>query len=327
MKIISGFLLLTILAVSGAAGAETVTLYLDGAKVEREILASKAYFEVPIPASMIERTLRVKPLGEGTVTRFEVVRTEPRKEALRELSVLEQRKKALADRIEVLEERERIFAASAKTHSSRALRTSKNNPDPVETARKGTDLALAQLSAAHAAKNKVEKEIAATDARAAALRKSMESRGNLARLWLSRPGCRIRIAYLVTGLKWTPAYDIRLAEDGFAEVALRAGIPSGITNSSIAVSPMLLAEAFGADTLLFPVSRDGAVIDRLRLTVSREELTQGPVPFLSLTFLNTSGRNLPAGEASAYWRNEYLGKTPFNGCRPSEAASLVFGKP
>jgi hypothetical protein len=227
----------------------------------------------------------------------------------------------------VLEEREGIFAAAAKSHSSRALRKTKNNPDPVETARKGTDLALAQLSAVHAAKNKLERELAATDARIASLRKSMEARGSVARLWLSRPGCRIRVAYLVTGLKWTPAYDFRLDETGLADVMLRARIPSNIANPSVSVAPMLLAESFGSDILPYPVSRDGAVIETLRMTVSKEELTKGPVPFVSLTFLNTSGKNLPAGEACGYWRNEYIGKTPFGGCRPNESASLVFGKP
>ncbi|MEA5113443.1 MAG: hypothetical protein VB050_05385 [Geobacteraceae bacterium] len=327
MKILTGFLLFVVTAVPFAACGETVTLFLDGAKIEREVLASKAYLEVQMPTAMIDRTLRVKPLGDGTVTRFDVVQAEPRKEKLHEISVLEDRKKTLADRLEVLEEREGIFAAAAKSHSSRALRKSKNNPDPVETARKGTDLALAQLSAVHAARNKLEREIASTDARLATLRKSVESRGSLARLWLSKPGCRIRIAYLVSGLKWTPAYDFRLTDAGFAEVMLRARIPSDMSKASISVAPMLLAEAFGSDILLYPVSRDGAVIETQRIAVSKGELTKGPVPFLTVTFLNTSGKNLPAGEACGYWRNEYMGKSPFSGCRPNESASLVFGKP
>lgn len=327
MKILTGFLLLVISAVPFAACGETVTLFLDGARIEREVLASKAYLEVQMPAGMIDGTLRVKPLGEGTVTRFDVVRAEPHKEKLREISVLEERKKALADRLEVLEEREGIFAAAAKSHSSRALRKSKNNPDPVETARKGTDLALAQLSAAHAARNKLEREIVTTDTRLAALRKAAASRGSVARLWLSKAGCRIRFAYLVTGLKWTPAYDFRLADAGFAEVMLRARIPSDLAKASVSVAPMLLGDAFGAEMLLYPVSRDGAVIETQRIAVSKEELTKGPVPFLTVTFNNTSGKALPAGEACGYWRNEYMGKTPFGGCRPNESASLVFGKP
>lgn len=327
MKSLPGCLLFIILSFPALTCGESVSLYLDGAKIEREVFASRAYMEVPLPAAMIPRTLRVKPLGEETVTRFEVVQAQPQKEKLHEISVLEERKKSLADRLEVLEERERIFASAAKSHSSRALRKSKNNPDPVATARKGTDLALAQLSAVHAAKNKLEGEVASTDSRISSLRKAMDSRGSLARLWLSRPGSRVRIAYLVSGLKWTPAYDFRLVEAGFAEVMLRAGIPSNLANASVSVSPMLLSDAFGSDILLYPVSRDGAVIETYRLTVSKEKLTSGPVPFLSLTFLNTSGKNLPAGEACGYWRSEYMGKSPFGGCRPNESSSLVFGKP
>lgn len=327
MKRLTVCLLFVVLNVPCGASGENVALYLDGARIEREVIASRTYLEVPLPADMVPRTLRVKPLGEETVTRFEIGQAKPRKEKLREISALEERKKSLADRLQVLRERERIFAAAAKSHSSRALRTTKNNPDPVATARKGTDLALAQLSAVHAAKNKVEREIASTDSRISSLRKEDESRSSTGRLWLSRPGCRIRIAYLVSGLKWTPAYDFRLVEDGYAEVMLRARIPSTLANASVSVVPLPLSEAFGSDIPLYPVSGDGAVIETHRLALSRGELTNGPVPFLSLTFLNTSGKSLPAGEACGYWRSEYMGKAQFEGCRANESASLVFGKP
>ncbi len=327
MKRITVCLLFVVLNVPCGARGENVALYLDGAKIEREVMASRSYLEVPLPADMIPRTLRVKPLGEETVTRFEIGQARPQKEKLREIAVLEERKKSLADRLEVLQERERIFAAAAKSHSSRALRTTKNNPDPVATARKGTDLALAQLSAVHAAKNKVEKEIAATDSRISSLRKEAESRGGTGKIWLSKPGCRIRIVYLVSGLKWTPDYDFRLVEEGYADVMLRARIPSNLANASVSVVSLPLSEAFGSDSLLCPVSRDGAVIETLRLAVSKGELTKGPVPFLSLTFLNTSGKSLPAGEACGYWQSEYMGKAPFGGCRANESVSLVFGKP
>jgi len=328
MKSLTVCLLFVVLSVPSGARGEQVALYLDGARIEREVIASRDYLEVPLPADMIPRTLRVKPLGADTVvTRFEIGRGKPPKKKLRELAALEERKKSLADRLEVLRERERIFAAAAKSHSSRALRTTKNNPDPVATARKGTDLALAQLAAVHAARSKVEREIVSTDARISSLRKEDESRGGTGRLWLSRPGSRIRIAYLVSGLKWTPSYDFRLVEDGYADVMLRARIPSTLVNASVSVVPLPLSAAVGSENLLYPVSGDGAVIETHRIAVSQGELTNGPVPFLSLTFLNNSGKSLPAGEACGYWRREFMGKAPFGGCRANESVSLVFGKP
>jgi hypothetical protein len=150
--------------------------------------------------------------------------------------------------------------------------------------------------------------------------------GSVARVWLSRPEGRVRISYLVSGLAWTPRYDFRLSGIGSAETVMRAKLPAVARSASVSVVPLALADAYGAEPVAFPVPSDLAAIASFRLPLIEETLTSGPVPFLSFTLNNSSGRSLPAGEACGYWQGEYLGITHFKGCRVGESVQLVLGK-
>jgi hypothetical protein len=325
MKILLGAFILFLYSVPACAATETLVLFLDGARIERELVARKGYLEAPLPAKVLPDSLRIKPVGDVAVLRVQVASVPPERRHDKEAASLEERKAALLDRLRVLEEREALFKSAVKSQSSRALRKTKNNPEPLETIRKGTDFAVAQLESVHAAKRKAERELAGVETRLAALRKASDA-GSTARVWLSKADGKVRISCLVSDLSWTPWYDFRLSGNGNAETVMRAKLPPAARSASVSVVPLAIADAFGAEPVAFPVSADLAAIASFRLPLTQETLTKGPVSFLSFTVTNSSGKSLPAGEACGYWQGEYLGRTHFNGFRTGESLALVIGK-
>jgi len=325
MKILLGAFILLMSGVPVFAGTESLVLFLDGARIERELVARKGYLEAPLPAKVLPDSLRIKPVGDASVLRVQVAPVPPERRHDKETASLEERRAALLDRLKVLEEREALFKSAVKSQSSRALRKTKNNPEPLETVRKGTDFAVAQLESVHAARRKAEKELAGVEARLAAVRKASDA-GSTARVWLSRADGRVRVSFLVSDLSWTPWYDFRLSGSGAAETILRAKLPPVARSASVSVVPLAMVDAFGVEPVAFPVSADLAAIASFRLPLTQETLTKGPVSFISFTISNSSGKGLPAGEACGYWQGEYLGRTHFNGCRAGESLALVIGK-
>jgi hypothetical protein len=325
MRFLLGAFILFLCTFPAHAATESLVLFLDGARIERELIARKGYLEMPLPAEILPNSLRVKPVGDCSVLRVHTapVATERRQE--KEVISLEERKAVLLDRLKILEEREGIFKAAAKSQSSRALRKTKNNPEPLDAVRKGTDFAVAQMESVHTARRKAEKELAAVEARLVAVGKKSGT-GSVARVWLSRPEGRVRISCLVSGLTWTPWYDFRLSGNGNAETVMRAKLPAVALSASVSVVPLTLADAYGAEPVTYPVSSDLAAITSFRLPLTQETLTSGPVPFLSFTLNNSSGKSLPAGEACGYWQGVYLGRAQFSGCRAGESLQLVLGK-
>jgi hypothetical protein len=325
MRILLGALMMFLCGVPAYAATESLVLFLDGARIERELVARKGYLEMSLPSETLPNTLRVKPVGDCSVVRVQVAPGATERRHDKETASLEERKAVLLDRLKILEEREGIFKAAAKSQSSRALRKTKNNPEPLEAVRKGTDFAVAQMESVHAARRKTERELASVEARMAALRKTSGA-ASVARVWLSRPDGRVRISCLVSGLAWTPWYDFRLSGSGKAETVMRAKLPPVARSASVSVVPLALADAYGTEPVAYPVSADLAEITSFSLPLIQESLTRGPVPFLSFTINNSSGKSLPAGEACGYWQGEYLGRAHFNGCRAGESQALVLGK-
>ncbi|HEY6006827.1 MAG TPA: DUF4140 domain-containing protein, partial [Geobacteraceae bacterium] len=135
-------LLLT--APAGAAG-RSVTLFLDGARIEQEVAVVKGYAEIPLPAAMQANSLRIRPVAGGEITRVEVVALPAAGKERREQARLNERRERLSARLRALATREEIFTAAAKSQSGKAPRKTKTNPEPVANLRRGTDFALGQL--------------------------------------------------------------------------------------------------------------------------------------------------------------------------------------
>ncbi len=307
------------------AATKTATLLLDGARVESIVTAVKGYLEVPLPGGVQAGSLRVKPLGGGSITRVEVVPVKPNRKQGVELAQLEGRKDALQDRLKALDTREEIFKAAAKSQSGKAPRKTKNNPEPMANIRQGTEFAIAQLESVYRARRKTENELKSLEARMTALKKEGNVGGHVARVWLSGKEGRVSVSYLRSDLKWTPTYDFRVGGEGTAEVAMSAVLPPAEKGTDVAVLAATLADASGETPQ--PAAGGGfSKVAVLSLPVEKVQHSQSPQSSLAFSVTNLSQKTLPPGEAACYWKGEYLGKSAFQGFRPGETREMVFGK-
>ncbi len=325
MRILVAAFLVVIWCYPALASGEKHILFLDGARIELEITARKGVIDIPLPSAMLPDSFRVKPLGSATVLWVEIGPAPVDEKVAENLTALEERREVCLDRLRSLDGREAIFKAAAKSQSGRALRKTKNNPDPLGSIRTGTRYTLTQLDEVSAARRQTRKVLAEVETRIAALEKQSTQR-NIARMWLSQPDGKVMISYLVSNLNWTPRYDFRLSGNGFAEIALCAKLSPAERKISTLVVPHQMAESLGNEFEMYPVSSEITSIATFRFPLAKEELTKGAAPYLSLVFRNSSTLNLPSGVASGYWNGEYFGTTAFGGCPAGKSLSLVFGK-
>jgi len=325
MRILVAAFLTVSLSFPALAFGEKRILFLDGARIELDVAARKGVIDIPLPDTMLPDSFRVKPLGSATVLWVEIGPASAEEKGAGQLTALEERREVCLDRLKSLDNREAIFKAAAKSQSGRALRKTKSNPDPLGSLRIGTRYSLTQLDEVSTARRQARKALADVETRIATLEKQATQR-SVARVWLSQPDGKVRIAYLVSNLKWTPCYDVRLSGNGYAEIALCAKMPPATRNISTSVVPLPLVEYLNSKVDPYPVSSEITRIASFRLPLAKEELTNGAVPFLSLAFSNSSAMNLPSGEANGYWKGEYFGTATFGRCLPGATMSLVFGK-
>lgn len=318
-------LILVVSKVPDLWAGESTVLFLDGARIERELAATRGCLETPLPADMIPNSLRIKPQAGCEVLRVEVGPAPPDRKRAGGLEALVERKAALSSRLADLRQKEDIFRSAARSQSGRAPRRTKMNPDPLGTIRQGTDFALARLESTQAAIRRAERELAAVEVELASTDKKQDA-GGMAKVWLSRGDCRARIAFLVTTRKWSPQYDFRLSGSEHAEMSLMACIPTVERATSVSVVPLTLDQAKGVDFSPTPVTSGRQRVASYRLPLTGTVFSDGPVSTLSFTFTNSSGNPLPAGEAFGYWRGEYLGRAVFEPCPAGGTRSLVFGK-
>jgi len=288
-----------------SAGGRSVTLYLDGARVEQEAAAVDGFLEYPLPNAFISGSLRVKPLGGGSVLRVELVPADQDRRRAREIARLEERVSELQDRMQALSRQEEIFSAAVKSQSGKAPRRTKANPDPVSSLQRGTEFALSQLESVYRGERKCRRSLEALELELAAARKGAA----VARIWLS--GGRARLSYFSSGERWTPSYDFRWSGDAAGELSLHARLPALEKGVQYLVSAGTLAQGAPAQA----VRGDYPTLARYPLTLTSAVRTNEPP--LSFTFSHVEP-GLPPGDAAAFWRGEYLGRGSFAGAGASE---------
>ena len=282
------------------AAQKSVTLYLDGARVEQDLVFRKQYLELPLPRNFVPGSLRVMPVKKGRVLRVEVAsRRDPQQ--TREIARLEERRRELRARLEALNAREEIFTAAAKTQSGKAPRASKLNPEPLVSLQQGTDFALSRLDTVLRSKQKVQAALEKVERDLAGVGNGTQQ----VRIWLS--GKRARISYLVRGEQWSPCYDFRWSgRDANGELLVHAKLPQPEQGVRYLVSNGKVAEGVPGQAVdgEFPTLSRHSLL--LRTATRREAV---PVSF---TF-DPVDPALPPGEAAVYWGGEYLGSAPFAG--------------
>ena len=304
------------------AATRNVTYYLDGARSEGTVSAPKGYVELPLPGNYIPGSFRVRPSGAGSIARVDVIPARPDSRADREMRELTERRRALEDRLKALDVRQEIFKAAAKSQSSKAPRKTKNNPQPLETIRKGTDYAVAQLEEVYRGRRKAEEGLKAIDARVDALKNEGSVGGSVARVWLSGKG-GASYSFLTRGTGWTPFYDFRLGGNGMVEVTVRAQL-SGVQRDKVTVVALNIADVT-SDVPAVSISGHLAPVNRFTLPVEGAEISQTPQSRVRFAFRNTTGERLMAGGGACYLNGEYLGPVRFEGSSPGELKDIVAG--
>jgi hypothetical protein len=325
MHLIYLFLIFSLSASPAIAAEKTrITLFLDGARVEREVVVAKGYLEVPLPSGMQAGSLRVKPLGKGSISRVELVPAVPGRMAEKELARLQERREALGDRLRAIGVKEEVFTAAARTQSGKAPRKTKANPEPLAAIRQGTDFAVARLEEVFSARRKAERELKDVDEQLAVVRKRAGGGGTVARIWFSGKDGRAQLSYVNGELRWKPFYDFRLAGDGKAELSIHALLSAGEKEARYDVVFGFIADTT-ASVAAVPLKDDFDTVLRISLPVSGEQYSRYPNSALTFTFANNSGRHLPGGEMVAFWLGEYIGKASFASCKLGEIQTLSFG--
>ncbi|ABB32586.1 hypothetical protein GeomeDRAFT_1879 [Geobacter metallireducens RCH3] len=323
MRFLIVAVMLFVVVSPAVAASKNVTYFLDGTRVEGVASAPKGYLELPLPGNYIPGSFRVRPAGSVPVARVDVVPARPDSKAEKEMKDLMERRRTLEDRLKALDVRQEIFKAAAKSQSSKAPRKTKNNPQPLDTIRKGTDYAVTQLEEVYRGRRRAEEGLKTVDARIEALKKEGGIGGSVARVWLSGKGSA-SYSFLTTGTGWTPFYDFRLRGNGMVEVTVKAQLP-GVQRDKVSVVAQNVVDAT-PDVQAVSVSSNLAPVARFSLPVEREEPFRAPQSGVSFAFRNTTGERLMAGGGACYLNGEYLGAVRFEGSSSGELKDVVAGR-
>ncbi len=307
------------------AASSSVTFYSDGYLVDQDATATKGTIEIPLPASMMEGSLRIRP-GKGTsLQRVDITaaRTDLGKDEKGLEALLEQRSR-LGDRLQALTTREEIFKSAAKSQSGKSPRKSKVNPDPMLTIRQATEFAIAQLEAVYTARRKTEQEIRRIDNRITAAKNSAIESGTVARILVSPARGKVTARYVVAGQGWSPRYDIHLNGDESAHVHLSGLFSGAFSGYQLQASPAKLADRDSAR--VFPVSPGPlSGLGSFRLPVTGEHFGTGIQSSFSFVMKNPEQMSLPGGEANLYKNGEYVGRFRFEGISSGRTKVISVG--
>ena len=300
-----------LLATTAHAGSRDLTVFQDGILVEMEATSRKGVAEVTLPTGIRTGSLRVKPLGtSSSIGSVELLPVHIPEKQNRELETLTEQKLRLEDRMKALETKETIFAAAAKSQSSKAPRKTKTNPDPMASVRQGTEFAIAQLEAVFTARRRTEQELKRVTARLTNLQKQAAS-GPTVR---AETTGRIRVSAVLADGGWHPTYELRLTDTATAHLTMTAvphDLPDGFP---VTVQSGTLAQPGQPGT--------GKKIGEWNLPVIEQQFKNGVIPSFTIMATNTSGQKLSAGNIAIYRNGEYLGSTPLTGVDPGARFQL-----
>jgi len=293
------------IATSAQSAPRELTLFSDGTLAEFDVTAKKGVIELTLPGQIRAGTLRVKPMGDGTIGKVELLPAKVPEKLQRDLDSLTEQKNRLQDRMKALDHREGIFAAAAKAQSSKAPRKSKTNPDPLASVRQGTDFAIAQLEAVYTTRRRTEHELKRIETRLAALNKKSTA-GPTLRVTVSPATAHIRAAAVLQDGGWRPRYEIRLQGNSIAQLTVLAEIADLPEGYTVKIVPGSLSARFPQQTFPFTVGSTQKLAT-WQLPVEKEQIANGPLPVFSFSIKNNSGSPFPSGQASVYFSGEFIG--------------------
>jgi len=229
----------------------------------------------------------------------------------------------MGNSLQTLATREDIFKSAAKSQSGKAPRKTKANPDPMQTIRRGTEFAIAQLEAVYTSRRKTEQDIRRIDSRIAAAKNSGRGLETVARILVSPARVKVTVRYAMSGMGWTPRYDMYL-DSSTAQVQLSALFSGVFSGYLLQVSPAPLAEHDTAR--VFPInSGQVARLAGFRLQASEVHFGTGVLSSFSCVLKNSEQLNLPSGDANLYKSGEYVGRFRFEGISSGRSRAISMG--
>lgn len=319
LKPLAATALLLVSATSLHASPKQITLFNDAALVEIDATGRKGVFDVQFPGQIQEKTLRARPIDAGSIMKVELLPSRVPEKLQKELERLDEQKSRLEDRLKALETRETIFAAAAKSQSSKAPRRSKTNPDPITSVKQGTDFAIAQLESVYTSRRRAESDLRKIELRKKQLMNGLTS-GPVARI-TANGATRVHVAALMAMGGWKPRYEVRIANGEQATVVMLAEasqIPEGF---DARVVPATVETADRQQSIPLPQG----VLPRIaewKVTLEKVAVKASPVPLFSFNLVNTTKTVLPAGNAAIYNNGEYIGTAAVPMLKPDATASI-----
>ncbi|MCL2760571.1 MAG: DUF4140 domain-containing protein [Desulfuromonadales bacterium] len=321
LRIFVVFSIIVISAVPALAERKT-TLYLDGAVIENSFPATNGIVQVLLPGECRVETLRVRANKDSVIKKVETFKAQPDNKINKEIEAIEKRKEQLQSRLDLIDTKEDIFIAAAKSQSSKSLKKTKNDPTPLSSVRQGTDFALSRLDALYFTRQSNEKELKALDNKFSALKKSKTGK-TFVKVSLDNPKGSVNISCIDNTKSWTPVYVLKKKDDNTVQFSITSGNIIHGQNEEVAA---VLSKT--ADSEILPVWRysDSSVpFQQFNFALEGESVTSR-VPFISiLTMTNSSGFNLPAGKLVCYEDREYMGIVDFKGAVKDEIMKLQCG--
>lgn len=323
--LLTGLLIPLIAATAAFAGPRELTVHSDGILLELELTARKGMIEVTLPHPIREGTVRIRPLQDAQLGQVTLLPAGMPERQRKELDALTEQKFRLEDRLKALDTREGIFAAAARSQSSKAPRKSKSNPDPLASVRQGTEFAIAQLESVFTARRRAEQELKRVEQRIADLRKAAAS-GPTVRAQLSTPTGKARLTAVLQGGGWQPRYEIRLLGSDAAQLVLLGELEQKLPEGfRVSVTPAALAASGTQPSYHYPANGPQRLAE-WRLTAASVRIATGPLPAFAFQ-LNGPVPELPAGEAAVYAAGEYLGLVPLPALGSGKSVQLQYPLP
>lgn len=303
-----------------AFAGRSVSLYFDGAVINRDETAKNGYLELSLPASVRVETLRITPVGAARIERVEVIPKQPAKKVEKELATITEREDLLRDRLKALATREEIFTSAAKSQSAKAPRRTKANPEPLAAIRQGTDYAISQLEAVFQLQRKTNRELKQLEEKRARLVKDGEAGSFLARVWLTPAAGTVVASYIQSDRNWQPRYEVRATGGGTAGFAV---FPAAVELGRGESGKVVLAPLDkGRDAPSWQYGSASRSLMTTELPVVRKMEDAGPVSLLQLSLTNTTTMSFPAGEFSCYDKGGYQGRGQFPPLEPGRTVEL-----
>jgi hypothetical protein len=305
--------------VSPAFGASnSFTFYLDGALCKQTVPILKENADILLPAAYIDGSLRIRPLDDCQIVGVDVISSKPDQQTEKQIATLESRRSILTDRLKALDLREATFASAAKSQSSKAPRKSKQNPEPLASVKKATEYAFSQLEEVYRGRRVAEMELKSLDKSIDTLRKKAAER--IAKISMSRKGCKIETSFLRSDLNWQPSYDLRLNNSGNAELIVHAITPKVEKGTVILISSDYMKD--GGSGVLWT---DKNVVASYTFPVEQVKFTPYPIASIEFKMKNQSKERLANGRASCFYLGDYMGISLMKEAGPGEAMEIRCG--